>query len=1309
MENLIATYQLPTYLGAGFGVGTVISVYRDDFLNTIVVKKTLPTAVFGSNVATEGDAGYFESLATSWGTIGAYLTRSSTQAYDGTYSALYTQPDAINRVLAKQSGVLTGGKTYRVSCFVFIPTGSTIVNGRTVLKLENAGPLLQKTNAKSALFNIFDTWQEVSIDVAITSDTSVYSFNLKSYTGKGSTGSITPGGICYIDTFLIRELQDPSTVESTITSGPDLGQVVVSNVTGYASYNSKWFTSLYKFCNGTTGIRYQGYLNNPSFPYVNAISTLNAPECALVLVVCDLSYLGTPSIIKTTNPYSSDGEISVRANSGRGEVRYSLDDWDYSLMTNTTGIFNGLGVGSYTIYARDIANCRATITIEVTSELTNGGQPVDPTPTYGVMYRMQHTDILGIEEERIDILERNFEGDFTEVKGGSSPFVRSLGQTSINNKFDPLRPTYSTITLISDTDLKYIGLFSQDDRKYLVNYYKPLGTLKWRGYVSPSVFSEPYTQAPPYITSITCTDNLNQLESLEFLDKDGNKLKGKESIIKIIAIILNKLSLQLSISVACNISEDSQDANAPLEHTYHEMSSFYEENGDPWNCSRVILALITPFGAKIVQENGVWNIVRVEEQTAQYLTRLYNRNGDFVNAFNYNPVVEISDSSLRVNSIFRDHDHTLEVVPAYGKISIVTKLYRRDNLLSNGSFDIDKIIDGIIEGWTLSGDGLYKISKVIRGTVTDFSRVNVVQPTRGELRTIRGREYASFSTNYPRTTTDEDSALEISNLLDQNTVILQSQTFPVERTYSDFFIFSFNYRINFAGSNSRNARSAQVPEWVRIGWSIKLGTLYYNETFGWTDIEWNYIYVKSFEKDEKFEINVRFKGGAEISIDALTVKLKFFGSNYNDFTTAGELTSMSTVDKPSGFMVRGVSYLWWSGFFSGDLILKDSDEPTSLPNIIRPDDYNGSTNQVVWENTRLRYGTNEYKDIDKIYIYDVNFKFLPNGEEGPQEDIIEIVNNNNYKENLFLELEAGDVTELFVNNKKNLYKNIFFDDSGEPTTIWTRTGVGGSNTLQRLLAASLANQYKFPTFKVSGSLIGFSDINFLTTFKQTSVQPSYSLINGGFTTNLVGWITNFSPEVDWVYGSSSARVSLNSGEQSRLLKQTNQILFTAGQRIRITFDITRSNSVGDRADWLEIKMINETGIETIYQNLVVGEFTYDGQTVRSVRFTLTNDCNNIGFRIRQIEGSGTAQYDMNSFEITGQSVVRYFTVNGIDSDSYNNNHSVNLMQLIPIVPSTDLDIDDSGEGNTGTEGGAGSTGNYSGGDYNSDYNNDFYI
>lgn len=86
---------------------------------------------------------------------------------------------------------------------------------------------------------------------------------------------------------------------------------------------------------------------------------------------------------------------------------------------------------------------------------------------------------------------------------------------------------------------------------------------------------------------------------------------------------------------------------------------------------------------------------------------------------------------------------------------------------------------------------------------------------------------------------------------------------------------------------------------------------------------------------------------------------------------------------------------------------------------------------------------------------------------------------------------------------------------------------------------------------------------------------------------------------------------------------------------------------------------------------------------------------------------------MNSFEINGQSVVRYFTVNGMEADTANNNYSVNLMQLIPIVPSTDADIDDSGEGNTGTEGGAGGgssgSGSSTGGDFNSDYNADFYV
>jgi len=1316
-ENLIATWTLTEDLGAGFGIGTRISTYWDDFAQGYVVYKDVPTPAFGSNLGTSYDSGTFEAAAGTWTGDTTNLTRSSTVAQTGTYSGLYTQPNTVNKRIATQTASLTSGKTYRVSCYVYVPTvnpfGSALTNIR--LYTTNASTVSSNEVYIPAIEDVYDTWTLISIDVAVVGSSDTYDFEIRG----GGKFTKTVSGICYIDQFLIREINEPSLTNTQITTGPDLGQVIISNVTGYADYNSKWFTSLYQFCSpypsGTTLVQFRGNIFNPSFPYVYQWTTPNAPQCATTIVVCDLAFIGAPAIVKCSNPYSSDGEIAVGAQSGRGEVRYSLDDVVFNDMTNTTGTFTGLSVGNYTIYARDSANCRATVTVSLTAETTTNGQPNDPLPTYGVMYRMEHDNIYGVEE-RIDILERNFEGDFVEVKGGPVPFVKSLGsEVPVTNKFECLRPTQAQIQLASERDLQFIGLFSQDDRKYQVRYYEPVGTLRWTGYIVPSIFSEPYTQGAPYITEIRATDNVNQLEQLEFLDKDGNKLKGKKSLIEIIAIILDKLSLQLSIRVGMNITEDTQDNLVPLEQTQHEMSAFYEDDGTPWTCARVIRALLMPFGAKLVQENGVWNIVRIEEQCDVYNTRLYNREGTYVSGAVYDPLVEIVSPSLRLSSIFRDGDSTLEVVPAYGKVTVVRKLFRKETLLENGSFDIDRYQDGIIEGWTVTAsEASYKVSKIIRETATDFSNFNLVQTNLPSW--VRSATQPSYKGEYRTTETNVDYALEMTGLVDNETITVQSNTIPVELTSSDFFIFTFNYRINTGEITSGNSRSATMPEWVKIRYRIQLGSYYYNDGF-WTDdsdYQWNYIFEEEYDKDKKFEIKARLKGISSVTIRPLTITLQFYGSQYQDFNGYSELVAITTTTLPSeGYRIRGLYPLTVSGStddWTLDFNLRSGTEALSAPEIIRPTDYATTTNEVVWELTNRT--KRAYRDIGSIYLYDVGFKFLPNGEEGPEEEVLEAVNNTNYKENLVVELESGDVTELYVNNKKNLYRNIFLDQAGEPTTSWTRLNVGGTNTLQRLLLSSLVNQYKFPTFKVTGNLLAFEHINFLTTFKQTSEQPSYSLVNGGFTSNINGWSNFATAATDWAYGSNSARVTLSGAVDSEILKQTTPISFTAGDRVRITFDIQRSASSGTRADWLEIKMLNDSTGET-YQNLVVAELTSDNQIVRSVRFTITNDCTNIGFRIRNIEGTGSAQYDMNSFEINGQSVVRYFTVNGMEADTANNNYSVNLMQLIPIVPSTDADIDDSGEGNTGTEGGAGGgssgSGSSTGGDFNSDYNADFYV
>jgi hypothetical protein len=1331
-ENLIISITLDTDLGAGFGIGTKISTYWDDVSNVFVVKKIVPTPVLGANIATEGDAGSFEALASTWGSIGPYLTRSSVQAYAGTYSGLYTQPNTTNNLIASQYLYLQYGVTYKVSCYVYIPSVNKFGSSTTSIRMTSTSPYTPISNEIS-IFSIglfTNIWQEVSFETTVTGGSDFYQFDLLA-----SKGIRTINGICYIDQFRVEAIGISTETESTITTGPDLGdvkQTQVENAVGFGGFGGSSFsyTSRYGFCGTgffsptTTHTEFRTTNSNPSFPYSKKYETANSFKCTSIPIgdgtievppTCDIRFDGDPVIVKATNQYSADGSFTVVAISKNILVRYSLDpDQSYQGMTNLSGSFTGLSIGEYTCYARDQYNCKTSITVKIYYEDGIILQPTDPIPTYGVIYRMEHDNIYGVEE-RIDILERNFAGDFTEIKGGDKPFTRKLGNTSISNKFESIRPTFATIQLASERDLQYIGLFSQDDRKYQVKYYNPVGTLVWTGYLVPSLFSEPYTTSSPYITQFDATDNLVQLDEISFLDESGNKFKGKISLIVLISLILKRLSLDLNINVGMNITEDTQNDNVPLEETYVEASSYYEDDGTPWACSRVIKSILEPFGAKIVQENGFWNIIRIEEQTASYSTRLYDSAGVFISSSTYDPIVEIIDPSLRLSSAFRDSNHVLEVVPAYGTVTINRTLFPKNNLLFNGEFDPDNYdpITNSIYGWTVVAP-YYSVRKVIGSSNDRFTLDQSIQLGNRIRPTI-----TTYTTSFNRQLNERrlqrinEYALEIRGLVDNQTFSATAQTFAVELTSSDFFIFSFDYRINGATVAASRGR---MPDFIRMRYSLQLGSYFYNEVIGWgvdEEFRWNYIYVDKYNTTLKHEVQARVKGAETVSIRPLVVVIEGQGSNYSDFTfvnsgSVGDLNDITTTDKVIGYRVRGAPSVNIDGLpvVQADYELRYGTDATSSPDILRPDDYNGTTNKKVW--ALVSYQREEsFNDVDQFYIDNVTFEFLPNGDKATDKETVEIENNLNYKENLIVELEGGDVTDQNINNKKNIYKGIFLDPNYEPTTTWLRT-VGGKETLQNLLLSSIMNQYRFPTFKVSGNIIGFERLGFLTTFKQTIDQPTLSLTNPDFTSNITGW-TNTGTGTAWAYGSSSARVTLSGATDSQLLRQS--VNFESGQRVRIDYNIQRQSTTGTRNDWLQIYLQDSSGSNI--QIVTIAELISDNTIARFVRFNVSKDAVYIGFKIIQVEGTGSSQYDVNSFNLNGQTVVKYFTPNSMEIDSSNNSVSSELIQLIPIVPVSDGDIDDSGENNTNTEGGAGGgisgSGSYTGGDYNNDYNSDYKI
>ncbi len=120
----------------------------------------------------------------------------------------------------------------------------------------------------------------------------------------------------------------------------------------------------------------------------------------------------------------------------------------------------------------------------------------------------------------------------------------------------------------------------------------------------------------------------------------------------------------------------------------------------------------------------------------------------------------------------------------------------------------------------------------------------------------------------------------------------------------------------------------------------------------------------------------------------------------------------------------------------------------------------------------------------------------------------------------------------------------------------------------------------------------------------------------------------------------------------------------------------------------------------------------DGTWSGVVKFSISQESDAIGFYIRNIEGAATAIYDMSYFRVVGLTVVRYFTPGSLTKNVKSSLYSGEWRQLIPVILSADPTIDDSGEGNTDTEGGQGTpqdnTGDFSG-DFNFDFGSDFDV
>jgi|SRR6478609_2945239 len=1133
---------------------------------------------------------------------------------------------------------------------------------------------------------------------------------------------------------------NPGATTTLITSGPDLGTMLESQFSNWhrienpaARINTNILISNFAFCSGNDKNEFRSTLANASFPYWTVFIEENSPYCVLnpdpddPPIVCDIHFDEPYEILAyPSSPYSLNGGFRVHAVSSHATtenpVKYSTlsptNFGYYGRATNETGIFNNtdegynnyIGVGVHDIYAYDVYNCVAFIRVIMT---------VDPS-FYGTLYRQEFKDIQNLVTSRMDIKQSQYTGTVNdEISDGDAPVTLNKVAGDINNKFQVIRGTNAQISLISTSDLRYIGMFSQNDRKFMPVFQKPVGTEVWRGFVTPSIYSEPYI-SKPYPVNLNAVDGLDTLSNYTFQDDSGNNFTGRMSLISIIMICLNKLNMNLGVRSSVNKYATGFDTGAnddPLDQTYFNVDSFYDEDGEPLNCDEVLEAILKPFGAEIIQCLGWFNIVEVDNKTQAYNYRTFTKDGVKIVGGNgtFDPIVSIVSPNAGNGILFADQDANLDILPAYGTITINHQLKIRNSLFSR-SLDI------------LWQANIYHTTGHISFFDEDIDDKQIVSD--GKIITVpRKNKFKGISV------IDNDNNFGHYVTISSNTFQFTTQNDSLKISFDYQYLLSQAYTDVDEFDPIVPAKTVD-PKWIKLKWTLFLDvgstTYKYSERIGWNTFTsgfyvQNEILVTQFEREFKsFDRTIELPSFTSEQLVGVRLTFQVDTSYSEDFATLAQLTAIPTGVLPLGVKVKGRISGVFRYFFlrlaTGDTIddgernyIHDNPGNNPLPTDtdtpqlrVVPDDYADPNNVVIWEE-EINEGL--IIPVDRFDLKRVIASVLPNKKAPIQSETITLVNDANFKEKLDYPIIAGDHPTSII--QKEIYTNWFSDSDGNPTSGWSRSGFSETTTVQQILMKGLSNQYSIPTWKISGSFLDLVQTNFLSVIKSTTVPADIAVLDSEFSdtdTPSQKW-NNYGIGSDWV-GNATPKPQvdfISVSQDSKYYVQLNPVEIKSGTRINVDIYLVRINTDTDfpRLDRLVIVLLN-SGV-VVQKVTAVDGMSYDADFTKSIKFNTIADSDNIGFFIENIDGiSGTASYYLDYFILKGLTVIRYFGSNSLSINDRHNNLSAELFQLIPAISSSDPDVDDTGGGSTDPgDGNPGNGGGSYSGDYNNDYSSDF--
>lgn len=165
------------------------------------------------------------------------------------------------------------------------------------------------------------------------------------------------------------------------------------------------------------------------------------------------------------------------------------------------------------------------------------------------------------------------------------------------DKIDPIHSSSATINLLSDSDRKFIDLYTVKVGDVRLDIYRS-NQIYWSGIIDTELYEEPYSETNNYDVSLTFSD-FAHLDRMKF-----NKL-GFINLRQLLTEIINATGINYKqITEVISTKLLSTSVGTILDDVALLCENFYDEDKIPMTLREILEDVLKPFSLKIEQKQG---------------------------------------------------------------------------------------------------------------------------------------------------------------------------------------------------------------------------------------------------------------------------------------------------------------------------------------------------------------------------------------------------------------------------------------------------------------------------------------------------------------------------------------------------------------------------------------------------------------------------------------------------------------------------------------------------------------------------------